>query len=62
MIDVLKANNKDEVCVRFIVTLTKAQASNPIIVERVNYFLKAYEKDTFVIPIDNLARDVAKYE
>lgn len=46
---------------RFIVTLTKTQAANPTIVERANYFLKAYEKDSFVIPIDNLARDIAKY-
>ena len=29
--------------------------------DRVTYYLKAYEKDTFIIPIDNLTRDIVKY-
>jgi hypothetical protein len=61
MIDILKANAKEEVAVRIVVSLTKAQSSNPLIMDRANYYLKAYEKDTFVVPIDNLARDITKY-
>ena len=61
MIDVLKANGKEEVAVRIIVTLTKAQTNNPLILEKANYYFKAYEKDVFITPIDNLARDVTKY-
>lgn len=56
----LKANNKQDVSVRYIVTLTKAQAANQLLVERVNYYLKTYEKETIVLPIDNLAKDIAK--
>lgn len=47
--------------VRFIVTLTKAQFSNPIIIDKVNYYLKSYEKDSFVINFDNLGKEIAKY-
>lgn len=60
MIDILKGNNKEDVVVRIILTLTKAQASNPIIMDKANYFLKAYEKDSFIIPIEHLAKDVSK--
>ena len=56
MIDVLKQNSKEEVVVKIIITLTKAQHSNPLIIEKITYYLKTYEKDSFIICIDNLAR------
>jgi hypothetical protein len=44
-----------------VVTLTKAQFGSPLVMDKVNYYLKAYEKDAFVINYDNLAKEIAKY-
>ncbi len=60
MIDVLKANNKEDVFVRVILTLTKPQFSNQLIIDKVNYYLKSYEKDCFIIQVDNLGKDVER--
>ena len=37
MIDVLKANDKEDVVLRVVVTLTKVQISNQFILDKVNY-------------------------
>ena len=42
MIDVLKQNKKEDVMVKIIVTLTRAQYGSPMILEKVNYYLKTY--------------------
>lgn len=38
----LKANIKEDVVMRVVVTLSKAQAGVPAITEKVNYYLKTY--------------------
>lgn len=59
--NVLKSNNKEEVSVKIIITLTKGQAASISIMDRANYYLKVYEKDTFILPEDTLAKDIGKY-
>ena len=61
MIDVLEENNKKEVVVRFILTLTKTQMNNIPLYEKVKYYMNSYEKDSFVLCVDSLAKDIAKY-
>ena len=61
MIDVLEQNNKKEVVVRFILTLTKTQMNNIPLYEKVKYYMNSYEKDSFVLCVDSLAKDIAKY-
>jgi hypothetical protein len=61
MIDVLKERTKEDVVVRIVITLTKGQLAVPIIAEKVNYYLKTYEKDSFIIPAEGLAREIGKY-
>jgi len=61
VIDTLRQNKKEEVVVRFVVTLTKTQFINQQILEKVNYYLNTYNKDSFVINYDNLGKEIAKY-
>ena len=42
---------KEDVFIRIIVTTTKAQAALPLLVEKINYYLKAYEKDSHAIQV-----------
>ena len=45
----LKPSNKEDICVRIIVTTTKAQFASPEIQSKIIYYLKTYEKDVFII-------------
>ena len=47
--DVLKANGKEEVLLRIVLTVSKAQQSMSLLHEKVGYYLKTYDKDTFVV-------------
>jgi hypothetical protein len=61
MIDVLKHNGKEDVVVRLLVTLTKVQHGNPLIQDKITYYLKTYEKDLCIVSLDSFAKDIAKY-
>jgi hypothetical protein len=47
--DLLRPTNKEDIIVRIIVTTTKTQFANQELQAKINYYLKTYEKDVFVI-------------
>lgn len=59
--DLLKPANKEDIIVRIIVTTTKTQFANQELQTKINYYLKTYEKDVFVIQNELLNREITKY-
>jgi signal recognition particle receptor subunit beta len=51
LFDILKTNNKEDIIMKIIVTITKQSSTNTV-PEKIISYLKNYEKDVFVIPID----------
>jgi hypothetical protein len=61
VIDTLKVNAKEDIIQRYLVKITKQQSGNSLITDKINYYLKTYEKDLFVIQADSFAKEVSKY-
>ena len=40
--------------------MTKPQVASPMLMEKVSYYMKSYQKDSFVIKIDNLGKEIAR--
>jgi hypothetical protein len=59
--DLLKPTNKEDIIVRIIVTTTKTQFASQDLQTKINYYLKTYEKDVFVIQNELLNREITKY-
>lgn len=61
VIDTLKVNAKEDIIQRYLVKITKQQSANSLITDKINYYLKTYEKDLFVIQTDSFAKEVSKF-